>query len=153
MAKDIYEPPSSDLSVQFDRDDRITGKRARKFTLLAFLVAPIVAISLLVGMAMFKDGISETDFEQTGRVFIDGLLFGYPLTLILGLPLHWLLGQLDLRKLYIYLVAGSVIPSPLVLISGSYDSAKAWAVAAVVGATWSLAFWFIAVYLLQRRGS
>ena len=151
MAKNVYEPPSSDLTVPFDRVDHLL--RAKKFALLAYLVAPVISSLVLVVIAFFVDGMPEAGFKLAGEIFFNYLLVTYVITFIFGLPIHWILGRFDMRKLYIYLGIGLAIPAPFVLLTKSVFSLTTWIIASGIGATWSIVFWFIAVYLYERKPS
>ena len=151
MDNKVYEPPSSDLTVPFDKVDHLL--RAKKFVLHAYLIAPVFSSLVLVTIAFFVDGMPKAGFKLAGEIFLNCLVVTYVITFIFGLPIHWILGRFDMRKLYIYLGIGLVIPAPVVLLTSSASSLTAWITASGIGATWSIAFWFIAVYLYERNPS
>ena len=149
MARNVYKTPSSELTAGLDESDN--PGTARIYMVLAYLAAPIVTSTVLVGLIIFVDGISGADFVFIGKLFLKFLLLTYALTFVFGLPLHWILGRIDRRRFLIYLGIGLVIPAPAVLLSGQANSSVAWAISAGLGASWSALFWFIAVYLYERK--
>ena len=96
------------------------------------------------------------------EVLLVAVSYLYITLIIFGLPAHWLLGKINKRKLYFYLLVPAVILSPILLvmsmgeaglIAGLIVGLIIWASLSGILAVPLGTFWLFAVYLPRIRTS
>ena len=87
------------------------------------------------------------------QIFFVICLLMYLVLLIVGLPIHWALGKFGIRKLWVYIALGALVPLPLVAGPVFYDAIYIKLVIIGTGATCASLFWLISVYLPKKQAS
>lgn len=162
MSENIFKPPKSDLGV--DKKQLHNAQRSARYTQLAFAAAPPITSILLLAMALlaskpeaigFAVELSNQDILGALTIAFYVSIVAYACTLVFGLPLHYVLGKLNRRKLGFYALTGFFIPSLFILALNPDLAMKDlfWLVFPATGALCASLFWFFAVYLLDKKNS
>ena len=135
----------------------------------AFFITPLVTVLLAMLFLSVLDLVFEgawlsEDISYYKSALYEGLLVAvsylYITLIVFGLPAHWLLGKINKRKLYFYLLVPAAILSPIFLImamkieelvEGLIVGLIVWgALSGILVVPFGI-FWILAVYLPQNR--
>lgn len=113
---------------------------------------------------VFEGAWLSEDISYYKSALYEGLLVAvsylYITLIVFGLPAHWLLGKINKRKLYFYLLVPAAILSPIFLImamkieelvEGLIVGLILWGALSGILAVPLGIFWILAVYLPRKR--